>query len=70
MIKSRKAVFIGFLIVMILLCGVFMYNAVIGKRNLEKDLNSSKATDHIKIRLKLVTIFYLASITTKEFYGE
>ncbi|WP_010250832.1 DUF6273 domain-containing protein [Acetivibrio cellulolyticus] len=53
MIKSRKAVFIGFLIVMILLCGVFMYNAVIGKRNLEKDLNSSKATDHIKNSFKI-----------------
>lgn len=53
MIKSRRVVFIGLLIVMILLFGAFMYNGVIGKRNLEPDLNSSKASDHIKKSFKI-----------------
>ncbi|MDP4183183.1 MAG: DUF6273 domain-containing protein [Bacillota bacterium] len=54
MTKSRKAVFIGFLLIMILLCiRVSMYNSIIDKRNLEPDLNSSKASNHLKNSFKI-----------------
>lgn len=53
MTKSRKAVFIGILTTMILLSGVFMYNGVIGKRNLEPDLNSSETSDPVKNLFKI-----------------